>query len=92
MWLENEESKEVIRETWSKGDRGVTPVDICMKLECCQRRLSRWSMDIFENNLIQFKRAKERLRQVLRNQPNRQNQRDLHKRDELYWKQRSKVK
>lgn len=98
-WLENEEYKENIFIAWSEGDRECAPMDICMKLDLCRKR---WSMKRFGNNLTELKRAKEKLRRVMQNQLNRHTEMDemtlkdwirvLHKREELYWKQKSRVK
>lgn len=102
MWLENPECKEVIRQSWSERYSVEPYKRLWPKLGGCKRKLKMWSKEWLGNNINEMRKAKYRLRELGQNQSNQATQteeiilrsriKDLWRREELYWKQRSGVK
>lgn len=59
MCLENVECKEVIINAWTGRDRRDASVNICSKLDSCRRSNIRWRKELFGNNQVELRKAKE---------------------------------
>lgn len=101
MWIESPECFVVIKNAW--GEREVRQPDRSMepKLINCRKHLIKWSRKTFRYNWVDIQKAKERLWCLSQTKSTAKTQREedrlkdrittLLKREEIYWKQRSRV-
>lgn len=102
MWLEYPTCTEVIRQTWDSNTPNDEGNRVVAKLIRCRRSLTRWSKENFGNNAKELIEMKEKLRKCVRSKMSqaeveeemriKSQIRDLWKREEMYWRQRSRVK
>lgn len=87
---------------WNSGGSVTTADDLRPKLESCRASLTEWSLKEFKHNLVEINKVKQRLRSMV-NQHEQNNEVDeeralksrlhaLWKREEIYWKHRSRVR
>lgn len=102
MWLEREDCGDVIKAAWSRGGTARSLEDLESKMAECRRSLLAWSKQHFKHNLMEINSARRRLQQLYESVMNEEGQGEeralksridaLWKREEIYWKKRSRVK
>lgn len=102
MWLEKEQCYHVIKESWQEGGPLRHTSDLKPKFDVCKRSLIEWSRKEFKHNIVEIHKVKARIKH-LGNHAMMQEVMDeeralkskihaLWKREEIYWKQRSRVR
>lgn len=66
MWMENLECEPVIRSAWNKRTMNQLDMNVEPKLSCCRKRLIRWSIQKFGNNITKLRKANEKLKALSR--------------------------
>lgn len=102
MWLEDPLCKDIIRESWEGASMDTRTHGVHLKLKACRRSLTLWSKAHFGNNarkIIDLKNQLGRrngpintLAEVQEERKLKAHLKETWKREELYWRQRSRVK
>lgn len=102
MWMKNPTCFEIIKSAWERGGRLSRQDHFNVKLKACRTDLSRWSKQVFGNNRAQIDVTKARLHQIsampatdqllVEEKTLKSKLHALWKQEEIYWKQRSRVR
>lgn len=102
MWLEQRDCYEVIKQAWETNESAQHLQDIKQKLNACKSSLIHWSKNVFKHNISEINKVRRQLQLIYDmrlDEEGQMEERDLKskvdalwKREEIYWKQRSRVR
>lgn len=102
MWFEHPECKDLFRRARCESNGRSHGSQLWLRLGNYRRILIKWSKVSFENNITEMRRTTDRLKEIGGSRPNQETKEEevmlknriltLWRREELYWKQRSRVK